>query len=122
MEPVIGAPSALGLMLMKQIISLLGFITLTFLLLTRAFFHLWHHVVRRSVAQLSSILFFYSINFDAVRQLLKLLKHNKAARLDPRTLKVCADQLCSVLHLLIVIIKNSSDMENFLPCTNSQKK
>ncbi len=51
------------------------------------------------------------ITENEVRQQLKCLKINKAAGPDgihPRTLKMCADQLCSVLHLIFSLSLSSS--------------
>lgn len=51
------------------------------------------------------------INENELRQQLKCLKTNKAAGPDdirPHTLKVCADQLCSVFHSLFSLSLASS--------------
>lgn len=72
--------------------------------------------------QSSSEDFSPAITFDTeeFRQQLRRIKANKAAGPDgvhPRTLKDCADQLCSVLHsmFLLYLSKNTSFMENILP-------
>lgn len=66
-----------------------------------------------------------TINENEVRQQLKCLKTNKAAGADdihPHTLKVCADQLCSVLHSLFffVLIKNTCNVEYIVYCSYSK--